>query len=133
MACFAAFGATTVKQNIMLSWMDGFIMKKDKSILTGLVLCFEQSIVTILILYLLFVSRDLHPLLCFATLFGVATNLLTVICLPESPKWLIQNDRQEDATKVYQRIACFNCAPSFAENIRVTDEKTLNDLVAAQK
>lgn len=108
MLCFIVFGLTQVKMSFILAWIDGFVRQKDKSVVNGIVICLDLSVMTIVVAYLLYYSRDVYLLLFWGTVIGVLANILTFVLLPESPIYFADHFKFEEASLVYQQIAKFN-------------------------
>jgi MFS family permease len=87
LACFAVFGITQTKMSFAFGWIDGFIPEKDRSIVNGIIICYDNLTVALTILYVLFVNRNIQALLYLLVAVGVLANFLTFWLLPESPKW----------------------------------------------
>jgi hypothetical protein len=54
--CFACLGGTHIKKSFVVGWLDGFLRLKDKGLVTAFMLAFEQTLVTIMVLYLMYVN-----------------------------------------------------------------------------
>jgi hypothetical protein len=121
MLCFIVFGFTQVKMSFILAWIDGFVRQKDKSVVNGVVICLDLSVMTIVVAYLLYYSRDVNLMLFWGTVIGVLANMLTLVLIPESPIFYADHFKFDDASLVYHKIAKFN-GRKFDPSIRVSDQ-----------
>jgi len=63
---------------------------------------------TVIPSYLMFVSRDAVEYLKLVNTFGIVATILYLALIPESPRWLFQNGRDEEGIEVMNYIASVN-------------------------
>ena len=109
--------------SFVFGWIDGFIPKKDRSIVNGVMICFDNLTVAVIILYVLYVNRKIQALLYTLVTVGVLANVLTIWLLPESPKWLDQHGEKDKSDQVYNQIARFNGQNFRANDFYISDDQ----------
>lgn len=68
----------------------------------------DQSTVLCIVLYFLYWSKDWFPLFLFMTVLGTVSHIFMLVATPESPKWLLTQNRRPEAIAALNRIARFN-------------------------
>lgn len=58
--------------------------------------------------YLMFVSRDAVNYMEMMNIIGIIATILYLLIVPESPRWLFQNQKNEKGIEVMNYIAAFN-------------------------
>ena len=88
------------------------MVKKDKSIANTSLNSFDNATGLLGGLYFLFMSKHWFPLALFFFILGTIAYLILIFFCPESPKWLLLQDRREDAIKALNFIAIINRSPN---------------------
>ena len=83
---------------------------KNKAISCSVINCLDATTLVMMGLYFLYISRNWFPLFIFMSALGTLCFILVLICVPESPKWLLIKGDVAESIKSFNRIAAFNCA-----------------------
>lgn len=101
-------GGCQIKNMASYAWLCGFNLRRDLSVMSGLLNSWDQSTVTFMIFYFLFVSKDWFGLFLVMTLLGGVAHCFMLACAPESPKWLLAQGRRQEAIAAFNHIARWN-------------------------
>lgn len=65
----------------------------------------DQATVVVIVLYFMYWSKNWFPLFLGLTVLGAVCQCYMLVCVPESPKWLLTQKRRKDAIAALNRIA----------------------------
>ena len=109
---FCLMGFMCSKNSLCITWLFEFMVKKDKSIANTSLNSFDNATGLFGGLYFLFISKHWFPLAIFFFILGTVAYLVLIFFCPESPKWLLLQDRRKDAIKALNFIAAVNRSPN---------------------
>ena len=69
---------------------------------------FDSGSLAFICLYFLLISKDWFPLMLVSVIMSVISLLICAILLPESPIWLLQNGREQEAIAAFNFIGKIN-------------------------
>ena len=94
----------------MLSYTHIFelVSKDHKSFCATFIGTFDSLSFAFHGLYYTFVEKDGVAYLEYTYWIGTVATILYLLIIPESPRWLFQNQRNEEGIKVMNQIAAFN-------------------------
>ena len=108
LAGFALMGFCQLKNNMCYVWFFELLETKHKSVSVGFLNAIDSITLTISCLYYLYWNKNWYYL-CFAfTLIGAVSHVFMILFAPESPKWLLANNRKPEAISAFNRIGKLN-------------------------
>ena len=106
-------GACQLKNTVCYVWLFDLMMRKDKSVCCGLLNAWDTITLTVTAIYFLYWNRNWFNLCLGMTILGAISHFYMLIYAPESPKWLLVQNRREDAIIAFNKIAEFNRSKNF--------------------
>jgi len=88
--------------------MTDFSPKKYSSILGTMWNVSESLVGIMIVIYFRYISRNWYWIELYAFCQGVITLLILVYFIPESPKWLYDNQKYEECYNTLNQIASYN-------------------------
>jgi len=108
---FAMMGFCQLKNSVSYVWLFDLVETKHKSIVCGIMNSFDNITMTVLCLYFKFVSRHWTYLFYLLETLGVLSYIVLMLCVPDSPKWLLLNGRKKEAIAAFNYMAIVNRCP----------------------
>ena len=105
LACFAVMGLCQLKNNMSYVWLFDLVESKHKSVCCGFMNALDTITLTVSTLYYLYVNKDWYYLCFFFTVIGAISHFYMIIFAPESPKWLLANNRRLEGISAFNRVA----------------------------
>ena len=94
--CYAVMGACQLKNSGCYGWLYDLLETKHKAVASGFLTGFDSLSMTIIPLYFLYLNKNWFNLFFGLTVLSGISHFGMLYFSPESPKWLlIQNRRQE--------------------------------------
>ena len=94
----------------MYQWATELVPSTSSESVIILLTTFDAGSLAFICLYFQFVSKDWFPLMFFMTILSSVAFIVSVFVLPESPSWLIEQHRDQDAVDALNRIGYINGA-----------------------
>ena len=108
LAGFALMGFCQLKNNMCYVWLFELLESKHKSMAVGFLNAVDTITLTISTLYYLYWNKNWYYLCFTFTLIGTVSHLYMILFAPESPKWLLANNRKPEAISAFNRIGKLN-------------------------
>ena len=89
MLAFACMGACQLKNSTSFCWLFDLVESKHKAIVCGCINSFDMLTLSVISFYFMFVSNDWFALFFVMTVLGAISLVFLLVCVPESPKWLL--------------------------------------------
>ena len=87
--CHILMGLVMLKQSVPFVWSSELMPPKNSAITAVTLTGFDASTLLISCVYYFMVSREWLPLMLGTTIMSAIALVITYICIPESPKWLL--------------------------------------------
>ena len=105
---FVLFGFSSLKNSLSYVYLFEFMHSKDKSFACSCINFADVSGAAIAGCFFLFVKKDWFPLYVGVVTVTTVAYLVILIIHLESPKWLLHQNRTDEAITVLNYIAWFN-------------------------
>ncbi len=106
--CFFALALTNVKNGCSYVWAFESAGSKNKMFVTTVINAFDRSTLAVLGFMLIFLTRWWMVIAGTYWLAGALALFIGHYYIPESPLWLVMNNRNEEAIAVLNQIAKTN-------------------------
>jgi len=97
-----------MRASVTYTWAAELVPTQRLSAVSTTLTTFDSLTMAILCFFLLFGSRDINWLLYASTLLSTICLFISVILIPESPKWLIVVGDKKRAIDAFHYMAWFN-------------------------
>lgn len=94
---FVIMGSCQIKNSVSYVWLFDLVRQNDKPIAVGILNSWDCVTLAVTCLYFKFVSRNWFGLYFFMSVVGLVSLLILTFIIPESPKWLLHNNRKSEA------------------------------------
>jgi len=109
MIAFAGMGACQFKNSTCFCWLFDMVESKHKSTVCGIINSFDMLTLSVIASYFLCLSRYWFALFAIMTILGALSLIFLLICVPESPKWLLMKQKNTSlAIESFNKIGTFN-------------------------
>jgi hypothetical protein len=106
--CFFSLALTNVKNGCSYVWAFETAGVKNKMFVTTVINAFDRSTLAVLGFMLIFLTRWWIVICGTYWLAGALALFIGHYYIPESPQWLMMNDRNEEAIAALNQIAKMN-------------------------
>lgn len=73
----------------------------------------DTSVLTFVTIYYLFINKNWFYLTLTSSILGVVAKIFILFIAPESPRWLLMQDKREEAIASFNQIAKINGVKSL--------------------
>lgn len=105
---FFAMGLFQIKISTCYMYICELVEQKHKSSVIAFINAIDGFTHTIVALYFKFFSKDWNPLFMGSVFVSTIALIGMLLFAPESPKWLIVNNRKQEAVASLNYISKFN-------------------------
>ena len=107
-AGFVLFGLSKMKNSVCYVWISELVPIRHKNSALVSLTSFDSGTLGFLCLYFVLASREWFPIMMVTTLLSTLALLILIVVLPESPIWLLQKGRQQEAIDALNLIGWIN-------------------------
>jgi hypothetical protein len=105
---FVLMGLAQLKTNVCYSWLFSLVHSSNKASVCSFLNAFDTITLAVSCFYFQFISREWYGLYLTMTIIGTISYFILVLVIPESPRWLLVQGREQDAIKAFNTIAKLN-------------------------
>ena len=90
-------GACALKQSVTFVWIFELLPEKRKTMASVSMSCFNTATIAVVCLYFWAITKNWMPLFLGMSVLNTVAFIFSAFFMPESPKWLIEKGRVEEA------------------------------------
>ena len=109
---YSMMGFFMGKNSLIFTWTFEFVTQRSKGCASTFILILDFCTPVIAGMFIMFVSRDWKMFMYPFFAIGALGFVIVSVLMPESPKWLLLQGRQEDAIRSLNFVARVNRSPS---------------------
>lgn len=106
--CYGVMGACQLKNSGCYGWLHDLLETKHKAVATGFLAGFDSLSLAIIPMYFLYLSKNWFNLFFLLTVMSGISHFTILYFSPESPKWLLVQNREQEAISAFNKIAHYN-------------------------
>jgi MFS family permease len=108
MVSFAGIGFFQIKNSVSYVMLFEFVHSDNKKTACTAINVFDAIPLSVICFYFMCFGRDTDGFLWVTVLLGLLSLVLTMVFLPESPRWQLMHGQREEAIKTFNYIAQIN-------------------------
>jgi hypothetical protein len=116
MAAFAIMGFAQLKNSVCYTWLFNLVHSNDKQSICSFINAFDTLTLCITCCYFVFLSREWFYLYFIMTFLGTVSYAIIILCVPESPKWLLLHNKTQEAIDSFNYISKMNCSKTLFDS-----------------
>ena len=128
MFSFAVMGFMQLKNSVCYTWLFSLVHSNHKQAVCSFLNAFDTLTLFVTCVYFIFISKEWFYLYLFMTVLGTVSFIVIFWIMPEAPRWLLINGKQEEAISTFNSIARFNRSSS-----RISPQSVFIEYVLAKK